>query len=261
MSFRDARTVEAGAGLKVDLCIIGAGAAGITLARELIDAPFQVALLEGGGSASPAVPSASTSAPTSVSPTTRPRTRASACSAARPPAGRASADRSTTSISRRGSGCRSAAGRSAGTTWPPGTGARRACATSAPRASSRRRGSIRPRRCRSAGAISRPWSFGSATRRILAKPTERAQGRDQCPGPAERERGRDRGRRRPSPGARGRRPDPRRAGLRGQRARGRAGLRRHRERAPPARLESAGVSRARQPSRASSAATSWTTPI
>jgi choline dehydrogenase-like flavoprotein len=49
MSLTDARTVEAGAELSVDLCIIGGGAAGIALAREFIGAPFRVALLESGG--------------------------------------------------------------------------------------------------------------------------------------------------------------------------------------------------------------------
>lgn len=35
--------------LETDVCIVGAGAAGITLARELIGAPFRVCLLESGG--------------------------------------------------------------------------------------------------------------------------------------------------------------------------------------------------------------------
>jgi choline dehydrogenase-like flavoprotein len=49
MSFTDARTVEAGTEIRADLCIVGGGAAGITLARELIGAPFRVLLLESGG--------------------------------------------------------------------------------------------------------------------------------------------------------------------------------------------------------------------
>lgn len=35
--------------IETDICIIGAGAAGITLAREFINQPYQVCLLEGGG--------------------------------------------------------------------------------------------------------------------------------------------------------------------------------------------------------------------
>jgi len=49
MSLTDARTVEAGAEIEADLCIIGGGAAGIALVREFIGAPFRVALLESGG--------------------------------------------------------------------------------------------------------------------------------------------------------------------------------------------------------------------
>ena len=45
----DGRTLSAGERLDTDLAIIGAGAAGITLARELKDAPFRVALVESGG--------------------------------------------------------------------------------------------------------------------------------------------------------------------------------------------------------------------
>ena len=48
MSFTDARTVEAGAEIGTDLCIVGAGAAGIALAREFVGAPFRVVLLESG---------------------------------------------------------------------------------------------------------------------------------------------------------------------------------------------------------------------
>ena len=39
----DARSVPAGTIVETELCIIGAGAAGITLAREFIDAPFRIA--------------------------------------------------------------------------------------------------------------------------------------------------------------------------------------------------------------------------
>lgn len=45
----DARTLENGTILEGDLCIVGAGASGITIAREFINTPLNVVLLEGGG--------------------------------------------------------------------------------------------------------------------------------------------------------------------------------------------------------------------
>ena len=45
----DARSVSPGTIIDTELCIIGAGAAGITLARECIGASFRVVLLESGG--------------------------------------------------------------------------------------------------------------------------------------------------------------------------------------------------------------------
>jgi choline dehydrogenase-like flavoprotein len=45
----DAREIEPGTLLEADLCIAGAGAAGITLAREFRDGPLRVILLESGG--------------------------------------------------------------------------------------------------------------------------------------------------------------------------------------------------------------------
>lgn len=45
----DARSVPDGETITADLCIVGAGAAGITLARSLADAPFRTLLLESGG--------------------------------------------------------------------------------------------------------------------------------------------------------------------------------------------------------------------
>lgn len=47
--FTDARSVSKQTVINTDICIIGAGAAGITLARELIGQPFRVCLLESGG--------------------------------------------------------------------------------------------------------------------------------------------------------------------------------------------------------------------
>lgn len=46
---RNAREIEAGQILECDICIAGAGAAGITLARELSDSGLSVILLESGG--------------------------------------------------------------------------------------------------------------------------------------------------------------------------------------------------------------------
>lgn len=45
----DAHSVPAGSVLETEVCIVGAGAAGITLAREFIGSPFRVTLLESGG--------------------------------------------------------------------------------------------------------------------------------------------------------------------------------------------------------------------
>ena len=45
----DARTLPEDAVIETEICIVGAGAAGITLAREFIDQPDQVCLLESGG--------------------------------------------------------------------------------------------------------------------------------------------------------------------------------------------------------------------
>ncbi|MEW5790484.1 MAG: FAD-dependent oxidoreductase [Pseudomonadota bacterium] len=45
----DARTVAQDGSIEADVCIIGAGAAGVTLAREFIGQPFNVCLLESGG--------------------------------------------------------------------------------------------------------------------------------------------------------------------------------------------------------------------
>jgi len=45
----DARKVPAGTNISADLCIIGGGAAGITVARELAGSAFRVCLLEAGG--------------------------------------------------------------------------------------------------------------------------------------------------------------------------------------------------------------------
>ena len=47
MPFADARRVDRDL-IETDLCIVGAGAAGITIARELAGAPFRVLLVESG---------------------------------------------------------------------------------------------------------------------------------------------------------------------------------------------------------------------
>ncbi len=45
----DARSVPGGSDIETDICIVGAGAAGISLALELAGSPLRVALLESGG--------------------------------------------------------------------------------------------------------------------------------------------------------------------------------------------------------------------
>jgi choline dehydrogenase-like flavoprotein len=45
----DARRVPENTAIETDVCIVGAGAAGITLAKEFIGKPFRVCLLESGG--------------------------------------------------------------------------------------------------------------------------------------------------------------------------------------------------------------------
>ena len=47
--FLDARSVPPGSVIETDVCIVGAGAAGITLAREFANSSFRVILLESGG--------------------------------------------------------------------------------------------------------------------------------------------------------------------------------------------------------------------
>ena len=54
--FHDARQLSAGTQPDCDLCIIGAGAAGIPLARRFAGGPLRVALLESGGRANGAGP-------------------------------------------------------------------------------------------------------------------------------------------------------------------------------------------------------------
>lgn len=47
--FIDARTLPPHSNIESDVCIVGAGAAGITLAREFIGKPVRICLVEGGG--------------------------------------------------------------------------------------------------------------------------------------------------------------------------------------------------------------------
>jgi choline dehydrogenase-like flavoprotein len=49
MSFLDAREVPQGSEVEADVCIVGAGAAGLTIASELAGSPHRVILLESGG--------------------------------------------------------------------------------------------------------------------------------------------------------------------------------------------------------------------
>src|SRR4051794_26368213 len=45
----DARDLESNSIIEGDICIVGAGAAGITMALEWVNTPYKVILLEGGG--------------------------------------------------------------------------------------------------------------------------------------------------------------------------------------------------------------------
>ena len=45
----DSRSIPANAELKCDLCIVGAGAAGITLALQFVESKLRVIVLESGG--------------------------------------------------------------------------------------------------------------------------------------------------------------------------------------------------------------------
>ena len=47
--FIDSRTLAEGSRIETDVCIVGAGAAGITIARELAGKPFRICLIESGG--------------------------------------------------------------------------------------------------------------------------------------------------------------------------------------------------------------------
>jgi choline dehydrogenase-like flavoprotein len=49
VSFLDLRDLEAGTTLRADVCVVGAGAAGITVARELIGSGLDVIVVESGG--------------------------------------------------------------------------------------------------------------------------------------------------------------------------------------------------------------------
>ena len=45
----DARNIENHSLIEGDICIIGAGAAGISIALEWLNTPYKIILLEGGG--------------------------------------------------------------------------------------------------------------------------------------------------------------------------------------------------------------------
>ena len=49
MAMIDARQLENGHGIKADLCIVGAGPAGIAIAKEFAQSRLRVALIESGG--------------------------------------------------------------------------------------------------------------------------------------------------------------------------------------------------------------------
>ncbi|MDG2334278.1 MAG: FAD-dependent oxidoreductase [Myxococcota bacterium] len=47
----DARTIEQGSRIEADVCIVGGGAAGISVALELLESDLRIVLLESGGAA------------------------------------------------------------------------------------------------------------------------------------------------------------------------------------------------------------------
>lgn len=49
MPFVDARTLPRGHRVQADLCIVGSGAAGLSLISELLNSSIRVAVLESGG--------------------------------------------------------------------------------------------------------------------------------------------------------------------------------------------------------------------
>ena len=48
-TFLDARDIESETRLDFDICVVGAGAAGITIAREFLNTNLRVCVLESGG--------------------------------------------------------------------------------------------------------------------------------------------------------------------------------------------------------------------
>ena len=58
MVLLDARSLPQDAVIEADICIVGAGAAGIAMARELAGEPLRVVLLESGGLDQPSLFSA-----------------------------------------------------------------------------------------------------------------------------------------------------------------------------------------------------------
>lgn len=104
----DGRTVSDGATVEADVCVMGAGAAGITLATELNDGAARVVLLESGGLSPDPVtqsPSPFTPARMSASPMGRSTAPEAAFSVEAPVAGAAGAALSTLWILKSAPGC------------------------------------------------------------------------------------------------------------------------------------------------------------
>ena len=49
MKFIDLEELEDGNSIEADLCIVGSGPAGVSIAKEFVGSPVQVLILEGGG--------------------------------------------------------------------------------------------------------------------------------------------------------------------------------------------------------------------
>jgi glycine/D-amino acid oxidase-like deaminating enzyme len=74
-NFADARNIEIDTEVAADLCIVGGGAAGITIAREFANSSIRVCLLEAGGLSGDLWAGCRASAPSSANRTSRCSTR------------------------------------------------------------------------------------------------------------------------------------------------------------------------------------------
>jgi choline dehydrogenase-like flavoprotein len=166
----DFGTASENAAFNADICIVGAGAAGITIAKELVPTGKQILLLEGGD-----IKYSEESQ--SLYHMTRDRfigirtEAAFAFSEAAPTIGTEAAGPTIRSISKRAPGCPTAAGRFHSGTWSPSTTAPLSTLKSG-------RAYARNVRCSAASGrmsarwLRRVWIFGSVTsvrRRVLER--------------------------------------------------------------------------------------------